>query len=180
VKLLFTLIVAVAGGFIGGSLSNRMGSVRAAAPDVIRASRFELIDESGRRIGVWERNSKGQSLTFVGKDGNQQIAFGLLNSSYPFLDMTGRDGKLRLTLRLGRDDKPLLGMSDEKWEGRLLLGFIEHDVSSSRDDDWGLLFRAPGLFQNLASIGITSNPAGVKSGMLSVRSSTGKTWSVPQ
>ena len=180
-KGLLTLTLVMVCGFIGGSISNRMCPVRAAVPEVVRASRFELVNESGKQIGSWGRDPGGQTvLTFVEKDGKEMAGFGLRSDDSPFLDMAGRDGKVRLTLRLGARDKPLLGMSDEKWEGRVLLGFIEHDVASPRSDDWGLLFRAPGSFSGLASIGVTSNPAGMRSGLLSVLSRTGKRWSVPE
>lgn len=179
-RQIWPLILATISGFVGGYISSRMQSVSASTTDVLRASRFELVDESGRRIGAWERDSKGRSvITFVGKDGNELTTLGLANDS-PFLNMAGRDGKVCLTLHLGRADKPLLGMGDENWEGRVLLGFIEHDVPSRHGDDWGLLFRAPGSLPDLASIGTTSNSAGVRSGRLSVRSSTGKRWSVPE
>jgi hypothetical protein len=189
-KQLLTLILAMTSGFIGGSIASHLQSQSPATPGIVRASRFELIDESGRRISAWERDSRGQSLmTFVNKDGNELATFGLLNTGSPFLNMTGRDGKVRLTLGLGAKDKPLLGMGDEKWEGRVLLGFIENDTPSARDengalsasdDDWVLLFRAPGHISDLASIGAISNRAGAKSGEISVRSSTGKRWSVPE
>jgi len=45
-------------------------------------------------------------------------------------------------------------MPDERYEGRLVLGFIGNDAPSPKDDDWGLLFRGP----SVAGIGSIKDP----------------------
>jgi hypothetical protein len=178
---LSTLMAAVICGFISGSLSTRLSVNAAATPAVVRGSKFELVDDSGRQIAIWQGDQSGRSaLSFLGSDQKEVITLGLQPDKSPILNMMGKEGKIRLTIRLGTGDKPVLGMGDEKWEGRVILGYIEPDVRSERDDDWGLLFRAPGLGSALASIGVTSGPSLATSGHLAVRSSSGKQWSVPE
>lgn len=176
-----TLLLAVMCGFIGGAVSVRIQAAMAESPKVFQASRFELTDDSGKRIGVWGRDSQNQVVfSFLGNDGKPVAAFGLARNGSPFLDMMGKDGKTRVTLRLGRAGRPLLGMGDEGWEGRALLGFIERDTDSGQDGDWGLLFRTPSSTPDLASIGVLTTPKdGTQVGALTLRSSTGKTWSFP-
>ena len=157
-KELRMLSLATVCGFIGGSVANEQ-PVKAAS-DILRASRFELVDESGRRIGVWGRDQAGHTaIAFTGKGGNELAALGVRSDCYPFLDMAGADGKVRVTLRLESGDKPLLGMGDEKWEGRVLLGSIAHDTSEP-SDEWGLLFRGPVPLPNLHTSALFQIPEG--------------------
>lgn len=174
-----TLSLATICGFIGGSVASWPHPVHAAS-DVVRASRFELVNESGGQIGVWGRDEEGHaSLAFTAKGGKNLAVFGVRSDASPFLNMAGADGKVRLTLRLESGEKPLLGMGDETWEGRVLLGFVGQDTKSA-GDDWGLLFRAPGSVADLASIGVVSDSAGRRSGTIAVRGSTGRRWSAPR
>jgi hypothetical protein len=45
-------------------------------------------------------------------------------------------------------------MSDEKWEGRVMLGFVENDAPDAADADWALRFRYP----DRALIGVLRDP----------------------
>ncbi len=60
----------------------------------------------------------------------------------PELNLIGHDAKVYATLRFEGDLRRLiLGMSEEKLEGRVMLGFMQPDTPSPNWDDWGLLFR---------------------------------------
>jgi hypothetical protein len=77
--------------------------------------------------------------------------------------MSGHDGKKRIVMDLDQSDKPMLGMSDERWEGRVHLGFMPPDAFPYSDwDHWGLVFRATGSEQAVVGMGMTNtrdNPA---------------------
>jgi hypothetical protein len=75
-------------------------------------------------------------LRFLNSKGNEAATLGLMQTGSPFLNMLGTDSKIRLTLRVeGLGDRPILAMSDNKWEGRVMLGFIQSDVPSTSDDN---------------------------------------------
>ncbi|MBI3684003.1 MAG: hypothetical protein HY235_26830 [Acidobacteria bacterium] len=178
---LWTVAVSGVFGLIGGILSTSIRLAGQATPEVLKASRFELVDESGRQIGIWGlQDTGGAELNFSSKEGRVLASFGIREAHSPFLTMYGQDGKIRVTIQLGNRDKPVIGMGDEDWEGHVLLGSLEHDVRSEQAaEDWGLLFRGPGTVHDIAGIGMTSKPKGISVGRLSIRSSTGKRWSVP-
>jgi hypothetical protein len=77
--------------------------------------------------------------------------------------MDGRDGKNRISLDLDQADKPIFVMSDERWEGRVHLGFMPPDTFPYSDwDHWGLLFRAFGSERPVVGMGMINtrnNPA---------------------
>jgi hypothetical protein len=83
--------------------------------------------------------------------------------------MWGRDGKQRIVMELDQSDKPALGMGDERWEGRVQLGFIAPDTYTPEWDNWGLWFRAFGSERPVASIGVTnSGPGRAPEGVLTL------------
>ncbi len=168
-------------GVVVGAIIARGGPSSSAAPAVVRASRFELVDDSGNTAGIWGKDSQGQIvLSFQGKSGAKLATFGFSSGEFPFLKLQGRDGKTRAVFCLYDDDKPLLGMSDGNFEGRVLLGFIQSDVSPSKEDNWGLLFRNRAAGNPWASIGYVAGPEGQSpKGSISVRSGDGKQWSAP-
>lgn len=157
-----TILAACAAGYLGGVLS-ATNSVKASPSDVVRASRFELVDGGGSPVASWELDSKGEvHLSFV-HDSHVGIALGTLSDGRPFLRMGGRDGKNRLSFDLDQADKPILAMSDERWEGRVHLGFMPPDTFPySNWDHWGLLFRAFGSEHAIVGMGTVNtrkNPA---------------------
>jgi len=168
-------------GYLGGAITTWTRPVLAAPVGIVRSTRFELTDDDGNRVAIWGRDADGKvAITFSGRNGKERASFGRSSDDFPFLDLTGADGKARLTMRLMGEDKPVLGMGDSNWEGRVLLGVVAPGGSSQVEDGWGLLFRAPGRHTDLASIGVVSSARGVKAGRVTVRASTGETWSEPK
>jgi hypothetical protein len=86
--------------------------------------------------------------------------------------MNGRGGKNRIALELDQAEKPMLVMSDEKWEGRVHLGYIEPDTKDPRWDNWGLAFRAPGSSRPVAGMGMTRGARDHPEGFLTVSGKT--------
>ena len=70
-KIIYILTAAGA-GFLGGSLADQTRA-EAARPDVVRASRFELVNSAGAVAASWEIDSHNNPyLRFLG------------NGKYPF------------------------------------------------------------------------------------------------
>lgn len=158
----FVILAACAAGYFGGLLSSST-SVSAAAPDVVRATRFELVNAMGNPVESWQVDGKGEAHMQFVHGQRAQATFGTSADGRPFLRMAGRDGKSRVVMELDQADKPVLGMGDEQWEGRLQLGFISPDTFPYSDwDHWGLLFRPVGMGLPVAGMGMTNtrtNPA---------------------
>jgi hypothetical protein len=166
--LLGVFAVAGAAGFLGGALNSQL-SVYAASPTVIKASRFELTNGAGITLAVWEADSKnGAHLRFLPTKGHSRVEIGVNSNGTPSLQMDGLDGKNRFAVRLDAADKPYLEMSDERWAGRVSLGFIEQDMYDPKTDDWGLSFRGFGSQRSIAEMGMTKTASGEPTGFLAV------------
>ena len=72
------------------------------------------------------------------------------------------------TFELDTLDKPMIGMGDEKWEGRVHLGFVEPDVLDPASDDWRLSFSPFGTTRPIASMGMFKAGAGQEEGRLTI------------
>lgn len=171
-KLINLLNVALAcvAGFVGGALASR-SSVQAAPPTVVRASRFELLDTAGHSVARWEIDPerKGVHMCFLDR-GITTLDLGALPHAGPFLWINGRDGKRRFSVSLDPSGKPGLSMSDERWLGRVVLGYIGTDTPDIPDtsDDWGLGFRPFGTTRSAAYMGMTNVQGGETRGVLFV------------
>lgn len=156
-----------------------MPSVQAATVKIVQASKFELVDESGKQRAILAVDADHRSvLEFLGEHGETRSRLGISSDGSPFLALIGSDSKVRAVLHLDKTERPSLAMSDESWQGRAVLGFLAHDSPPS-DGDW-LLFRAPGAVPDFASIGVLKNRAeGSLTGRVSVRSTSGKVWTTP-
>ena len=143
IRPLVGILISSIAGFLGGQFASDR-PIRAASPQVIQASRFELVDQSGVPVARWETGpSQSVHLRFLSGREKVGLDIGLLESGRPILTMNGRDEKIRLVMNLDQGDKPMLIMGDERWEGRMHLGFIPADSGPSPDwDHWGLGFRA--------------------------------------
>lgn len=153
----------VIGYFAGNIGANRR--VEAAGVATLKASRFELVNSSGASVATWSVQGNESHLRFLSGRGGTPVDIGVLADGRPFVSMAGRDGKRRIVLELDQRDKPILGMSDERWEGRVVLGFVEPDTYTPEWDNWGLIFNPVGSEQAAASIGVLnmngSGPEGV-------------------
>ena len=139
----FNVVLACAAGYLGGTLASRAPmQAHAAAPDVVRASKFELVDAAGRAVARWETDPKTKDvhLYFIGKGGVARLDAGIRSTEKPFLFMKGRDGEDRLWMALDQYDEPGLHMGDERWQGRLFLGHVGSDTPDIPDttDEWAL------------------------------------------
>ena len=179
-RQLLTFSIAVFIGFLGGAVFTQRHTADAAAPQTVRATRFELVDDSGKVLGAWGRESNGETaLSFLGRDAKPLAAFGVNSGRKPFLTLSGSDGRMRADLSVGWGERPILAMSDEKWEHRVKLGFLASDAPSLEEETWGLVFTAPGR-RILAGIGYGKDyTKGTLNGQISVRNSEGKTWRAP-
>lgn len=158
----FVIIAACAAGYLGGALSSQTPAA-ASSSDVVRASRFELLNDAGTVVATWEAESNGGVRLNLLHNQRTRVALGTLPDGRPFLRMDGQDGKNRISLDMNQGDKPVLVLSDERWEGRVHLGFITPDTFPYTNwDHWGLLFRAFGSEHAVAGMGMAntrSNPA---------------------
>ena len=164
-------------GVIGAYAYTHWRAAETEKVPLLRASRFELTDSTGRVVAFWGTDRgkntvlaflqestqdagpevyKGPPFqtAFTSQSPNEAIAFGMMSTQEPFVNVLGRNGSSRAMLYLGDYQKPVFMMSDESYEGRLVLGFIGNDAPSPKDDDWGLLFRGP----SVAGIGSTKDP----------------------
>jgi hypothetical protein len=180
-RRLLTFSIAVFIGFLGGAVFTQRHVADAAAPQTIRAHRFELVDDSGKVLGAWGRESNGETaLSFLGSNAKPLAALGVDSGQTPFLTLSGTDGRMRADLRVGWGERPFLAMSDEKWAYRVKLGFIGSDMPPTpEDENWGLVFNAPGR-RRLAAIGYWKDYSkGTVNGGILVRDSEGKAWRAP-
>ena len=86
----------------------------------------------------------------------------------PHLQMNGQDGRERVIVALNSAEKPLFGMSDERWMGRVVLGFLQPDFPDPELDKWGLVFRAFGSEHAVSSIGASKRGSAPTEGFLTV------------
>jgi hypothetical protein len=167
-KNLLGFLAACASGFLGGTLASQ-GRVEATSPSVVRASRYELVNGAGAVVAYWEVDpGNGIRLRFLPRRGSSAIDIGVFADGQPFLRMDGRDEKNRLALELDAADRPLLVMSDQRWEGRVILGFNEPDTPDPTWDNWGLRFHAAGSEKTVAGIGTMKRSDGRVEGFLTV------------
>jgi len=166
-SFVFVIFAAGLAGFLGGTLGSQ--KVDAATTRIVAASNFELLNAAGTVVARWETDSKNEAhLRFLRGNGTPSIDVGVRPDGSPIFRILGKDGKERIALRLGNTDKPMLIMSDDRWSGRVHLGFIESDTNDQASDEWGLLFRAFGSERAVAAIGMTKGENGQPEGSVIV------------
>lgn len=162
-KQIVLIGAALFAGFIGGVLGNRTSYFnRQSRPaDLVRAHRFELLNEDGQPISYWgvdkgnnvvlafARNAganqapigavAAQPLGPLDDPDSQRFAIGLLGDDSPFLKLRGPDGKLRAELLLNLFSKPIFLMEDETGP-RVSLGIAGTDTPGVDVNDWDLDF----------------------------------------
>jgi len=164
-QMFICTIVGGIAGFIGGALRNPP-LIQAAASDVVRATRFEVVDPRGEVLAeIGPGPSDGVRLALRG--GNAEVNLGVRATGQPVMRFLGRARKPRMVLELDENDRPSLGMGDEQWEGRMRLGYMAPDVPSRAWDKWGLTFTAPGSNRAVASLLTVKQPTGYE-GLLTI------------
>jgi len=150
-KHVLVVLTALIAGAVGGGIGTYavLAHTRGRAESVIRAHRFELIDEAGKTDSFWGRDMAGSEvLAFQGQaDGvsgnrNQQLAIGFQGKGErPFLCFYGSDGHIRVLLDFDDFQRPSLWMSDGRELG-LTLGSARSDTPAIRDktERWVLNF----------------------------------------
>lgn len=163
------LLLACVAGFLGGlsSAGHRLG---APTVNIVRATSFEVVNASGVPVGRWQVGADNTlRLSFLSNRGNESLQVGVLGDGRPYLRMAGHDGKDRIVVELDLADKPMLSMGDERWEGRVHMGFLPPDAFPYSDwDNWGLSFRGIGSERSVAAIGMLKKEANRMEGFLTV------------
>jgi hypothetical protein len=158
-NLLLITGVALLAGFLGGAISS--WRVEAASSQVVRASRFELVNTVGAVVATWSVESENEvHFRFMRGPRNSAIDISVRADGSPIIQAFGKDGKERISLGLGSSDKPVFVMSDSRWTGRVQLGFLEPDTINPASDTWGLLFHAIGSERTVAGIGMSNGVDG--------------------
>jgi hypothetical protein len=168
-KYLFLVLAALAAGAVGGSIGTYAVLVheRERPEQVIRAHRFELVNERGQAVSFWGAGPQGYTELAFGRPqeattkpdkaasptGDQldngdrpvtiaeQVAIGLEGGDRPFLSYEGTDHQFRVLLDLDDFERPSLWMSDGRGLG-LTLGSERSDTPGIRDktEHWALDF----------------------------------------
>jgi hypothetical protein len=158
------LVTALLAGLAGG-LAPRLLTVPKPSGNrygTIRATRIELVDESGRvRAFIGTDKGRDTALVFVDDQKRERAVFGLwYGSSIPTLVMRGGDGEDRVTFRLSPrvDERPVILLRDHE-RTRVHLGFYENDAPGPQDEEWAIRFCAPYGFEGtLAAVGVQRDP----------------------
>jgi hypothetical protein len=165
-RTILLLAGAVFAGFIGGLAHSQ--NPEPSPISVIRTSRLDLVDGKGVIVGQWDSAAGGSRIRFLSRRGSVIMEIGADADGRPDIQMLGEDGKRRVTISLNARDKPLFAMSDERWQGRVVLGFLDQDFPDPGVDKWGLLFRAFGSEHAVASIGSSKLADGASEGYVTV------------
>lgn len=172
------VLISTLSGFLGGAIvSSSVYGEPPVHPTAVRATGFELIDESGKVLATLRRGSDGTAaLGFRRGDSQESVQIGVSRDGSPFLAMYGPDSTVRLKLYLFDGERPLLAMNEREYEGRVLLGMTSH---KGEEDVWGLRFGARGN-RPFVDLGVFTLK-GEDKGFSIVRNADGKVlWSAPQ
>jgi hypothetical protein len=161
-KQIFTFVVALLAGFVGGVCGTLVVRAREEphTERVIRAHSFELVDKAGKVISYWGLDKNQYAVLAFGSlrpattsvrgglpggspigledPDNQRAAVGVIDDT-AFLMFRGADGKTRMSLSLSMYEKPILWMADETGK-RVSLGVEHTDTPGPGDNNWALDF----------------------------------------
>jgi len=179
------IAIPLMAGLLGGVLAVQLSpsKVEAAQPNIVRATRFELVDESGKVKAFLGYDGTESVIAFLNRDGKIRVKLGMsLELGDQILTFLGTDGRSRVTITTDAYGKPSLNMGDESSESRILLGFIPNDTPSPQDDAWGLVLLQPGKFSDWAHIGTLRDPrSGKLRASIAISREDGKIiWSAPK
>jgi hypothetical protein len=164
-KYALLFLVALLAGVAGGCLSTYALLARKLhhpEEQVIRAHRFELVNDAGRPISFWGFDKSQEAVLAFGSNdapgapgGSSQrhsslglndpygsrVAIGVPGNAGPFLRFNGSDGQLRVLLDMDDFERPSLMMKDDNLLG-LTLGSERSDTPDFRDktEHWALNF----------------------------------------
>lgn len=145
--------IALAAGFVGSVLHDWVRGHPASPVEVVRAKRYEVVNESGGVLSFWGPDNdpriptttpKGTLLVFMDVRGQRGVEFGSRTGDKgPTLNFFDKIHRERVRLALSQGDDPILGFSSTVIEGAVLLGAIEGDVWTDKPgDSWGLRLRS--------------------------------------
>jgi hypothetical protein len=181
---LVILVLAAISGFVGGLFGSRLRPAGTASELIVRANRFDLVDDRGRVVASWGPGANhGVSIRFVDANGADLASLGIASNGLPLLNFNGHDGRHRFAVTLmSGGEEPYLVFSDPGWEGRILLGNLPgSDTTPEGSQNWGLRFTGPESVSGFARIGMFRNPrTGKTGGELRLHDENGKIWTIPQ
>lgn len=154
--------------------------VEAARENVVRATRFELVDSAGTVKAFWGMdNSDRVVLTFLDKEATPRLELGVfLENGSQVLRFADQHGWPFMTISGLPSGGSALTMGDSK-RSRLVLGHHPpNDAPSPADDDyWGLFFPRAGGASSWASFGISAKRKTEQFGaFLSLVQPNGEMW----
>lgn len=98
-KLSLTIIVSLLAGFIGGIiannfLSNNIASAEKNSPihSIVRATKFELVDQNGETFGSWERMAQGTFFQMKQKGSNCSFTIEQIDDMFLRLMLVNKTG----------------------------------------------------------------------------------------
>ena len=160
-KTIYIVSISLMAGLVGGIVGTRLALSReSASPQkVVRATAFELIDETGQVISYWGVDKNNWAVLAFGnrwptglendrsqpspRDVEHQVmAIGVTGDERGgggFLNMRAPDGKSRAQFFVNMWGKPVLMMGDETGT-RMTLGHLSSDTPGPQDNDWALNF----------------------------------------
>jgi hypothetical protein len=143
------VIVALAGGFIGGALANRLAAaIPADAADSpaksLAAQQILLVDARGKPHASLHLNDEGLPvLQMYDNSGKNRIGIGFAKDGTVGLDFADNKGLQRVLLSVSVEGIPALRLYDDSARPRMLLGvdsqgnsamdFYEHDGKLLRE-----------------------------------------------
>jgi hypothetical protein len=137
------IALALTAGYAGAALRGHPDPTGLHA--TVRATRFELVDSSGRAIAILAANpaspgggDAGAALVLTDPRGVRRCELGISRgNSAPFLRLYGGDGAERVGVLLGYHDDPVLTLRDAQ-RIRTILGARHGDTPGPSEDQWGL------------------------------------------
>ena len=193
ITLASALVLGFIGGYAGQHFAQRYqaGGSGIDVPIVRRASRFELIDDSGRvravlgtqpdvgSVGLIFYDENGKVRQVVGTQALERDAVNphLWFQYRPVIEFLNANGRSTLNLALDRWDKPFMVMSSAEWEGQVILGHMAtgDDRAASDTPLWRLSIEAPQRAA-LAEFGVVDAHDRVKSTAFGVLQDDRQHW----
>jgi len=159
-----TVLLAAIAGYAGGLVSGWPPRVRAAKGGTIRATRFELVDSSGKVLSYWGFDPvyRGRLvLAFNARKGGELAGYGVdvggpgSTIDLSFLTLGGWPLRERAGL-WATSHGATLTIHDGKWSPRVKLGFCggSDDSTAPLRDRWCF-----DIFPSLADMGTRRGPA---------------------